>query len=324
VTGVIAWEYYPVGGGNSHKIVFCEDPAGAWFFDKDGGAFWLLWNNNSHSWGNYQNFDANYTWHMGGDVFEINDTLYALDATMKGHHIYFYNGASWQNFREDINDYYQYHDAQFFTDDEHNGNVKWFLVSTWQEWYGGTQAYLKGIYLITNGQAPVAGQSYPISYNPGGGGHEINTVGKTYHAIYRDPADPQVFYTWYGAAIEGDPIDFQKIKVVEDGLGDFEIDEIISDFDVELTPGFHLTLYGISGFYQYVVPNPPDPPQVHQYLLAETDLYNPREYEVFYRTGDLGADDWELIWNDVNGEAGTNNPGGLAGRVHLQNQFIQK
>jgi len=124
-TLVLGWDYYPLGGGNAEKIIVVDYPnepyncKGAWFFEKDGGACWMPWSTATPPIrGEWQNFDANYAWHMGGDVKELSSpttNLYALDATIKGTHVYsFAGGNDWVSAESDINNgYLMYHDGQF-------------------------------------------------------------------------------------------------------------------------------------------------------------------------------------------------------------------
>lgn len=282
------WEWMPLGGGNAEKIVICEDPDGVWFFGKDGGAFWIPRENND--WGEWKVFDAHYCWQMGGDVCVIDGTPYALNVTMQGHHYYQWDGDSWEYYDFLVNDYYCYHDAQFFADDQGNTNVNWFLVTTWQTDYwkhydGNSNTYRRAIYLVDNGQAPPADITQ-ANYVSG-------TEDKTYGKIYRDLEDPQVFYTWYSPPPEGGSIDFQKVEV---SGTEPPFNATLDELEFNET-GY--TLMEVAGFYQYSASS-----DRHQYLLAKTrhDL-DTQTWDVWYRhedaNGNLNATDWQIIQEDV-------------------------
>lgn len=301
------WQSYPLGGCNAEKIIVTEDPDGAWFFSKDGGAFWINWDSQNQEWGSWQNFDAYYPWHMGGDVFEINDTLWTLNVTMQGHHYYYYNGSSWSYYELDRveNDYYYYHDAQFFEDDAGNRSQDWFLVSAWQLWEPADQPdnYKRGIYLVSNGQAP-APDATPI----------LGTEEKVgYGKLYRDLEDGQIIYTW-GEYGEANVFGFWRAEVSGDGIVGFSVTTPLpSEFQAQ-----NYQLKEIAGFYQYL----DDAEDRHQYLLAETQYHTDETtWDVWHRqedvNGNLNADGWEIIWDDIMDEDNIHSePAGLAAREY--------
>lgn len=278
------WTYYPPGGGNAEKIVIVDDDDhqvyGAWFFEKDGGAFWMPWENGD--WGAWQNFDAHYSWHMGGDVCDIGPaagptTPYALNATMQGHHYYVYQDGQWSAAlgigQEGFvpNSYYRYHDAQFFANNDGDTDTDWFLVSTWQLWKPANalpDEYKRGIFLIDDGQI-----------------HHTDliasTADKTYPKLYRDLENPRVFYTWYSTQPSNPPIltiQFQRVEVSGDPPQIPFSAVINNDFTVGTT------LTEIKGFYQYQ----DDAGVIHQYLLAADDSEEP-VWDVWHRDDRLGS-----------------------------------
>jgi hypothetical protein len=308
----VAWDWYPLGGGNAEKIVVVDDPDddvdGAWFFDKDGGAFWINWTGSSPDyWGYWKCFDPQYSWHMGGDVFDIGGTFYALNVTMHGHHYYQQNGSNWEYSDEAANDYYYYHDAQFFEEDDGDRSYNYFLVSTWQWWEPSGSSYERGIYLIDDGEIIVD------RIQVGG------TDGKTYPKIYRDLEDAQLFYTWYGTEPTISTIQFQNFSVSGTAENNFSASDVANNF---VETGY--TLKDIGGFYQYAASN-----DRHQYLLAKTDYSGTLDWNVWYRHEEsdvLNADGWSIVWPTVDGQIGCGaaplTPCGLAAGDQTQTQKL--
>jgi len=283
----------PQGGGNAEKIVICNQGGvqGAWFFEKDGGASWLNWNGSA--WDTWQDFDANYGWHMSGDVFDIGGTLYCLNATMQGHHLYKYENGEW-NYDGDIheNGYYQFHDAQFFQAENGDRDVGWFLVSTWGWAERADQDF--GIWLVTNGNISTAARI-------------DGTEGNTYSKIYRDPVHLRTFYTWGNYTPSGGSLEFGFWKFVVTGnSGFFDVTRPTSS-DFNMT-GSGYALLDIAGFYQYL-----DNTTVRQYILAQTTHSGNATWDVWYRYGTGGSlptTSWSIKWTNVTATA--RNPQSIA------------
>jgi hypothetical protein len=292
-----AWDLHPIGGGNAEKIITVDENVGgnnvqgAFFFEKDGGAFWMPYTNGT--WGNWQNLDAYYGWHMGGDVCKIGNDLYALNVTMQGWHKYKYNTSTsnWDYYAENMqNNYFWFHDAQFYKD---NGNYdpNRFLVCTWQGWEPTVGQNAHGIFDIQTGWAPEQGDD-PID----------GTLSKVYGKLYRAPRDGRYVYalrSWkddYGK-------DLASIEIINTSWNPMQID---NEF---VMSGY--TLMNINGFYQYV----DDSDFICQYMLAETKYYNNAStVDVWYRGGYgpyLGSQSWVKKWSNINITGGVS---GLAAR----------
>lgn len=276
-----AWENHFLGGGNTEKIIIVDDTVhncrGAWFFDKNGGDFWLPWENSSSQWGNWQNFNANTPWHMGGDVFEIDGYLYAVSATMEGHHIYKFEDGNWNDEGFYTNGYYQYHDAMFIEDNNGFRNVDNILLSAWQVWPAG---FPKGLYIRTGSI------STPLTLIP-------ETFNKAYPRLHRDLDDNQIFYTWNTGEINNETIFFKKLEISGTGAN-----FTLSLFQTDFTPTGY-SLKAVSGFYQYK-----ESSVIHQYLLAETQYLGSQinTIDVWYRNsaGGLLPEEWIRVWQNIN------------------------
>lgn len=307
---IAGWEWQPLGGGNAEKIIVVDEsggPQGAWFFNKDCGTHWIPCTNTTNfTWGDWEHFDAYYTWHMGGDVCEIDGTYYCVSATMQGLHFYQYNSVSgdWEDygttsFRE--NGYYYFGDAQFFADANQDFDTENLIISTWQirPPYSSIQAgdYKLGLFLVIDGYPP-AYNAVPMNDNSSG----IDTEGKSYMKIYRDLEEFNVLYTWYGD--DENPIDLHKVDIT--GTQAPYSYTINVDFDID-----NYDLLGINSFYQYL-----DGDNRHQYLLAETfnSSSHTTSIDVWHREDNGGTgfsvSGWEIIQEnlDVNIVNNLNSP----------------
>lgn len=285
-TARAGWKNHNLPGGTAlETIVVDEYPIvqGMWVVEKSGGMYWLEWD-PQHPWGeegspDYEEFDAYYPWFMGGDIKEIDGTLYTIAATYQGTHLYEYNtsGGKWQaiSTEPERNSYYRWHDAAFCAGGSGNYNRDFFIVSAVQEWYPDPQhPYLKGLFLITDGQAPDP-EDPPIE----------GTSGNDYQFIYRHP-DPERgywLYTWHGGS-------FQRITV----SGTYPNINAAADRDFLEEDA----LDEIACFYQYK-----DAYGIyHQYIVANRGTEDDPLWDVWHRV-DTGSgfqsDGWDVVCQDL-------------------------
>ena len=298
-----AWDYYPLGGGNAEKILLYNSTnvKGAWFFDKDGGTHWIEWDDANDHWESWQSFDAYHCWHMGGDVYDVGSTSpltpTVISVGMQGHQLYTCTTSSpytWSRKNDLVkNDYFYYHDAQFYkltsgyTDENH------FLVSTWQLWKPyllGDTYYRRGLFVVQDGQN-VTSTAAPAT----------DTGTHVYGKIHADLEDRGTFYTWGDKT--GDTFGFWKIQVAYDQSQGYYVSSMTRDFSGTPTPE------EIDGFYQYVDTGS----RRHQYLLVGDGSPATAWYIWHRKENDQGNwDSWTKIWDNVQDDMNDKAPWGLA------------
>jgi hypothetical protein len=171
--GVWNWQRLP--GGNSDEIVQVNEDLGAetylkgiWLPDKDGGNYWVEFNNSTQSWNfsGIQEFDAYDAYCQGADECWINDPNngehpYAISAKYHGTQTYKYGGSSpgaaWSYVTPSVarNLTQRWEDAAFCSDGNNGYNSNYFVLSNVYNWYpNGTTVLHTGLCLSQDGGSP--------------------------------------------------------------------------------------------------------------------------------------------------------------------------
>jgi len=307
------WTYKKLGGGNAVKMIVMDNeggPKGVWFFSKDGGTYWLPWDETIGSygdWGDWQCFDEHFGWHMGGDTAYVDTTHYAMAGTMQGINQYSYNPASgWDNVDPPgliRNSYYYYRDAMFVKDTEAGSwNTAHYIVSCWQHYSPPTGTIRQGLYIIDDEEGMV--NAFPV----------VETRDHLIKQLHRDFDADTVYYFW-------GTIDYQGSRTY--GFWKLVVTGQENQWDCTISKDFDDSEYipkEVNRFYQYK----DDSGVIHQYLLIKRNPNETDTWDIFYRNDDSGfSDDWgDPIWASLEDELYSTPGGGIVGRRHGDDHYI--
>jgi len=286
------WNSYYLGTGNLEKGIVVDDEVtgvkGVWVADKDGGGWWNKWTGTGTNWEGWKLFDGNSSWSMGEDTLRIpasGGTWYNMGVGFDGNHVYKYDNTLGWIYDASVsatrwNDYYKYHDAQFFTENDNTRNTDWFTASAWQSWEPTpTSSYPEGLYQISGGTTPYSGIP------------ESGTSGQVYMHFYRNPFNVQKFWTWGKHTTLG--YNFYSVSVTGT-TPTYRTTTFTSDFN---HTGIIYTLKDVCAFFQYK-----DGDTWRQYLLTDRDIGGGSvAYDVWHRdiTSGSQSPDWTRIWETV-------------------------